>query len=510
MRLLHSCAAVLVLGACTERREPPGAHAQRGTAELVALGSSEPSGSERGRGSVAAAVGTIDDNAPFEPSSGSKLASIAWRTWVYTDVGPARTRYGYLRAGAVLDARGPAIKNDGCEGGWYRINPRGFVCIGKGATLDLNHPIVTTASARPVRGQGLPYVYALADDNPPFFYFRFPKPDEMKIVEGPSVLDHARAWRQRVKLQTGSDSIGEPSAPPEDLSNARALSKPYGVHERLHYSVHSGRAATDSGFAFGRIFAASERVFGLTTEHDVIALDRTRLVRASDFHGVELDEGEALPVAFVESRWALKYGAAGDGGALQPAGGFRHRQGLKLTGTKRQALLETREGSWVAHEAVRLIEARTSFPSFVTGTRKWIDISINQQSLVAYVGTKPAYATLVSTGRGGLGDAETGFATVRGTFMIHTKHVSATMDGDDDKSDSYNLLDVPFVQYFHKGFALHGTYWHDEFGKIRSHGCINLSPIDAAWLFEWTDPVVPSDWHGVINLERGTVVHIRP
>ena len=69
-------------------------------------------------------------------------------------------------------------------------------------------------------------------------------------------------------------------------------------------------------------------------------------------------------------------------------------------------------------------------------------------------------------------------------------------------------LHVPFVQYFHKGYALHGTYWHDEFGKLRSHGCVNLSPIDAAWLFEWTDPSVPPRWHGRVDKDRGTVVYI--
>jgi lipoprotein-anchoring transpeptidase ErfK/SrfK len=146
-----------------------------------------------------------------------------------------------------------------------------------------------------------------------------------------------------------------------------------------------------------------------------------------------------------------------------------------------------------------------------TGDRKWVDVSIKEQTLVAYVGRRAVYATMVSTGRGGLGDPETQQATVRGSFMIYQKDVSSTMDGEDDvAADSRALRDVPFVQYFHKGFALHGTYWHDDFGKVRSHGCVNLSPIDAAWMFEWTDPSVPSDWHGVINKDRGTVVYVHP
>ena len=62
------------------------------------------------------APGSTDDNLPFTPD-GTRVASVAWRTWIYTDVGKQRTRYGYLRVGAVVDARGPAIVNEGCEGG---------------------------------------------------------------------------------------------------------------------------------------------------------------------------------------------------------------------------------------------------------------------------------------------------------------------------------------------------------------------------------------------------------
>src|SRR5205814_6500207 len=114
--------------------------------------------------------------------------------------------------------------------------------------------------------------------------------------------------------------------------------------------------------------------------------------------------------------------------------------------------------------------------------------------------------TLVSTGIGGMGDPKEAHATVRGTFYIHAKHVSATMDGD-EATDSYDLRDVPYIQYFFEGYALHGAFWHDDFGKPRSHGCVNLAPADAAWLFGWTDPVVPPEWHGAVNAEGGTLVY---
>ncbi|MCA9623519.1 MAG: L,D-transpeptidase, partial [Myxococcales bacterium] len=69
----------------------------------------------------------------------------------------------------------------------------------------------------------------------------------------------------------------------------------------------------------------------------------------------------------------------------------------------------------------------------------------------------------------------------------------------------FKLRDVPYIQYFHKNYALHAAYWHDVFGIARSHGCINLAPADALRVFKFTDPNVPEGWHGVRS-ETGTPV----
>lgn len=454
-------------------------------------------------------LGTIDDSLPFEPT-GERIVSIAWRTWVYTDTGPKRRRYGYLRAGSVVDARGPALTNAGCPGGWYRINPRGFVCVGLGATTDTAHPLVEQLRVRPARGEGLPYRYALSGQPPPFRYFRLPTREQMAEVEGAEVHGRAARWLALVETNGVRAALGEPTEPPAFLAKGGAVHKPYGVEQPIRYRVHAGQFSGDSGFPLLEVFRWEGRELALTSELDIVALDRTRVVRPSEFSGVALGEGETLPVAFTD-RAATSVWKLGDGGALRDPREVGRRTGFVLTGTELPgSLLETSDGSYVPASALRRIEARREFPSFATGDRKWIDISIRQQTLVAYVGQKPVFATLVSTGRGGMGDPETEMATVRGTFMIHHKDVSSTMNGDEDRSDAFNLIDVPFVQYFHKGFALHGAYWHDEFGRQRSHGCVNLAPKDAAWLFEWTDPPVPQGWHGVINKERGTVVHVRP
>jgi hypothetical protein len=496
---------------CAERRAPPGLDVDAGSKQVVADPNPSAITGEPGRpnGAEQVALGSKDDNLPFVPT-GLRAASTAFRTWIYTDTGPNRTRYGYLRVGAIVDVRGPPIKNDGCEEGWVRTNPRGFICLGKGATLDLDSPLVKEASIRPRRGDGLPYLYAMASADPPHFYFQLPTKAQIRAIEGRDPTGHFEQWRAlKVAANPAVRALlGTPPEPPEFLQNGGRIIKPYGVEHRLENRVDSGRAAADSGFAISRTMSFDGRWYGVTTEHDLVALDRLRIVVPSALRGIEIPADAGLPVGFVTKGQLAKF-TPDERKILVPSGALSKRQSVLLTGSKMTGgMVETRDGFWVPAEGLHIVHARKEFPSFATGDRKWIDLSILGQTLVAYLGRKPVYATLISSGRGLMGNPETESATPRGTFMIYAKHVSSTMDGADDVADSYSLLDVPFVQYFHKGFALHGTYWHDEFGRVRSHGCVNLAPNDAAWLFEWTDPNVSPDWHGVINKERGTVVYI--
>lgn len=497
---------VLLLCGCS-RGAPPGGELdpalelvwQPARAAKVADGSEEPARS---------GLGSADDNLPFAPT-GQKVGSIAWRTWIYTDTGPRRTRLGYLRAGSIVDARGPAIENDGCSGGWYRINPRGFVCIGKGATTDLGHPLLTVLRTRPERGQGFPYVYAKSLDRPPDRYFKLPSIKQMAEVEGESVVDRAAEFRRRAEESGLAAQLGLSDELPSFLSPGATLDKPYGVRTPERREVSAGRASPDSGFALIDSFYWQGRAFGLTSELDLVPLDRTRVVVDAEFRGLPLTPEATLPVAF-HHKGALTTWKAEPSGQFLPSAEIRSQRGFYLTGRRSKGLLETADGTWIPADGLTVLEPRDGFPSVATGSRRWIDISIKHQTLVAYVGKTPVYATLISAGRGGLGPKDDsnpdGERTARGTFMIHDKAISSTMDGDEDRADSYELTDVPFVQYFHRGFAIHGAYWHHEFGRARSHGCINLASWDAAWLFEWTDPQVPEGWHGVQNKERGTVV----
>jgi lipoprotein-anchoring transpeptidase ErfK/SrfK len=376
--------------------------------------------------------------------------------------------------------------------------------------LDLGDPLLQMLSVRPQRGAGFPYPYALSRETAPYLYHRLPSAAEMLATEGDKYRVNAANWRARAE-QNGLLRLLAPSPEvPAFLNAGNGLSKPYGVERTLHLGAHGGQASSDSGFALLQLFDWQERVWGITTELDLIPLDRTDIVRPSELRGVALGPSEDLPVAIVRFPWIHRYQRRDDGQFVSD-GSLAKRTVVALTGERVAAegtFWQTRDGFWVEQSAVRIVKKRENFPSIATGERKWIEVSIATQTLIAYVGEKAEYVTLVSTGAGGMGDPEETPATVRGTFMIHAKHVSETMNGEEDKTDSFNLRDVPFVQYFHKGYALHGTYWHDDFGRARSHGCINLAPIDAAWLFEWTDPTVPPAWHSVLNKERGTAVYV--
>ena len=77
----------------------------------------------------------------------------------------------------------------------------------------------------------------------------------------------------------------------------------------------------------------------------------------------------------------------------------------------------------------------------------------------------------------------------------------------------FELRDVPWVQYFKGGYALHAAYWHDDFGRGRSHGCVNLAPIDARYVFFWSSPTCPSTGTArtpAVRSRAGTTVHIHP
>ncbi len=140
-------------------------------------------------------------------------------------------------------------------------------------------------------------------------------------------------------------------------------------------------------------------------------------------------------------------------------------------------------GQYVHPEAVREVK-RAARPSEAGPDDKWIDINLTQQTVTAYVGNTPIFATLASTGKDPT-------PTITGVFHIYEKKIGEFMAGGWADKDPYILEEVPWTMYFTQRYAIHGAYWHDEYGEVRSHGCVNITPEDAKFLFTWAGPVVP-------------------
>jgi lipoprotein-anchoring transpeptidase ErfK/SrfK len=115
---------------------------------------------------------------------------------------------------------------------------------------------------------------------------------------------------------------------------------------------------------------------------------------------------------------------------------------------------------------------------------KWIDVSIGQQRLTAYEGQTVVFSALISSG-------VAGHRTPIGRFAIRTKLSAQTMSGP-----GYWLPNVPWVMYFAGANAIHGTYWHHNFGHPMSHGCINMTTADASWMYHWASIGTPVVVHG--------------
>ena len=168
------------------------------------------------------------------------------------------------------------------------------------------------------------------------------------------------------------------------------------------------------------------------------------------------------------------------------------------------------DGQWVEADSlneVHVVEppphVLTEHRTRATGNEQWFDVDVGEQVLVAYRGASPQYATLISSGRGS--------PTPLGDYPLWAKVASMDMANQEYEDKPYMVQGVPWVLLFQGHNALHGAYWHDGFGRRRSHGCVNLAPLDARWAFEWAGPALPEGWTGYLpsELARSPVVHVR-
>jgi hypothetical protein len=140
---------------------------------------------------------------------------------------------------------------------------------------------------------------------------------------------------------------------------------------------------------------------------------------------------------------------------------------------------------WMPWQYARRVRVDTTPPQGVTGDR-WIMVDLYDQTLAVYDNRQLVFATMVASG----GEP---FYTRPGLFKIYQKKPLETMSGafETGKTDYYYLEDVPWTMYFDQARALHGAYWRAWYGYPGTHGCVNLSIGDSAWLYQWAKE---GDW----------------
>lgn len=517
---------------------------------LGATGCGKSSSSADGGDADAVSAAALSSaEAPSKPNpacKGTCVAAVDMTTNVYEKPSTSSNKIGYLRMGAIVPRSGSAVANGECPapGGFVKLEAGGYVCVGKSATLDLEAPLVRAANVRPNLENPLPYAYGFVRAVAPQ-YLRIPT-KEMQLQSEMSLKEHLATWEKKGEMMNraslGANDVEVFGHKPQKLSTDMSAAELFGgksdtdpppfwldgtkrtIPNISGFTVPDGaifanRVIRHSGLAFVGYFktdkAHLERPFAITVDMRLIPTTKVKPDTASRFHGVELEKF-GFPMAFLK----------------KDDGNRKARTPVKLTGQIRgkddYQERELEGGTWMKSKDLHVARAPGELPAVAAKGEKWVDVSIENQVLVMWEGKKPVYATLVSTGQDGAGDPKTTKSTIQGTFRIKNKHVTATMDSNskaggepEAKKDkdgkqlrrghsTFELRDVPWVQYFEGAYALHASYWHDVFGTMRSHGCVNLSPIDARRVFMWTDPPLPDGFHGVSsNDNKGTTVNVR-
>ncbi len=500
-------------GACSTAREPgTEAHvapadtgaAPRAAAESASAPSSSPPS--------ASAAPAASASAPATPAAeqgppGDRIYAKARFVWIQPAPRGSRGWIGYLTlGGSVRLKNGSATEaktiGPGCEA-WYAVEPAGYVCLGPETTLDPNDPTFVALKAHAGNtNDPFPYRYGESLGTPR--YEKAPDP----------AAQREREWdleQHLAELSTLGVDTTPANRPLPDLPTFTPL-----VREARSSVARGSTVAWSAEYdAFGRTWL-------YTSDHALVPKDRVVPYPKRTFQGVHLDDHVTLPLAFFRKKDRPQYRRDGDAFVATDRS-FARLSYVMLTGVEQKSgadvFLETKEaGVWVKAEDAAVASARGPVPyrdNERSERRTWIDVSVLGGTLVAYEGERPVFATLISPGRGGIPfpgrDPISTASTPTGGFRVDGKFRTATMVSSTDSSIVHS--EVQFVQNFHGPHALHGAYWHDAWGEPKSGGCVNLSPADSKWLFEWTEPRLPVDWHGVRSVEElgpPTRVMVRP
>jgi hypothetical protein len=387
-------------------------------------------------------------------------AAFHYDAFIYDKTASSPKVAGIIRRGTALQL-GNKVTGPGCKNGtWYQAVPFGYVCSSLGFNVS-ESPKAKTYGVPPAKvTEHLPYQYARVTTKRAPRYYRMPTIEEEKQA-------------RRAMQKKGST--------PEVVSS---------LMEGDYFLALADKETREADGA----------VFYRTVRGRYVRTGDVDLRNPDPVRGEELGRGGwRLPIAFVwgEDRELLSV----SGESSKVIGTAEKHARFVIREELRQGSVTYVVGS---EGAVRRDEVRVARqkkpPSGVPAGAKWIHVDLPEQTLVAYEGTRPIYATIISSGK-------EGYEPPTGVFQVQQKYISTTMNAEDPIDGFYEVEEVPWTLYYHGGYALHGAYWHTDFGKVRSHGCTNIAPVDARWLYFWSDPEVPPAWHAVRFRPETTYVY---
>jgi L,D-transpeptidase catalytic domain len=407
---------------------------------------------------------------------------------------------GWLRRGEIVRLKPSSETTATCSSGWHPIHPEGFACAGEGVRISGGPPERAPDERGADRSAPLPYDYYLVKDAKAPELHAFPSREQVRAVQL-----YTDAWLTLLR-----------DATPDAGVSARELKK----REKSLKKFEAGelpdqpkkppiiRRFLERGFfvAGTGVIERPERRFVHAVRGSYVSEAQLAEKGGAQFRGVELDAATTLPVA-----WAVRPAVPQRAVSL-PDGTTKLVDAEGKAPLERLSLVPSRKG-WarvndkpvhelsdgtLLREWYLAVAERIARPREVRPDEPWIHVDVGEQTLVLYVGDEPRYATLVSSGT-------EDHPTPLGSYRITRKFVSDSMSdiGADAADDRYSIDDVPWAQYFHGARALHAAFWHTGFGLPRSHGCINLAPADAFYIFQRTWPELPPAWHGVSAQNTG-------
>ncbi len=371
-------------------------------------------------------------------------------SFVYDKAASSPKVAGVVRRGTVLEV-GDKVSGSGCtDGSWYKATPFGYVCTALGFHVS-DTPSTNQYGVPPAKvSNHLPYQYSRVITKRAPRYYRMP-----------TVQEEKQARRAMEKKGT----------------------TPEAVSSLMEGDYFLALAEKETRKADGVVFYRTIR--GRFVRESDVELRNPDVVRGEEIGR----DGWRLPLAIVygEDRELLNVKGSEPRviGTAKKHSRFVVEEELTKDGI---AYVSGTPGA-VRRDEVRVVR-QTKRPSGVPANGKWIHVDLSEQSLVAYEGDKPVYATLISSGK-------EGYEPPTGLFEVQQKYISTTMNTTDPIDGFYEVEEVPWTLYYDGGYALHGAYWHTDFGKVRSHGCTNIAPVDARWLYYWSEPEVPAAWHAV-------------